>query len=333
MTIKDIARLAKVSITTVSLILNGKDQNIREETRQRVLKVVNEHNYRPNSVARSMITKKSKILGLIIPDVTNQYFAEMARAAESTAKELGYSIILCNTDENPDTEAQYVQLLREKQADGLILVSTALSDYKELEQIRREKYPVVILDRRTYDENDSVVCFDNIAAGRMAVEYLIQNGHKHIGCITGPQNNPSSIDRYTGFCQAMEAAGLSYTKEQVIEGDYQVKSGEDGIEKILGRSKITAVFCLNDMMAYGAYKGCHKHNLQIPEDISINSIDDDILSSVIIPALTTIKQPGVEMCTTAVKMLIKEIEDKEDYDKFINFNPILIERESVMKRT
>lgn len=328
MTIKDIAKLAKVSVTTVSLVLNNKDDNIRKETRDRVLKVIKENNYVPNSVARSMITKKSNIIGLIIPDITNLYFAEIARSVESASKKLSYNVIVCNADDNPTTEAEYIRILKEKHVDGLIIVPAALSNHEELQKLRSEGYPLVILDRKTEEENEAVVCFNNFEAGYMATTHLLNLGHKNIACVTGPKGNMSSIERLAGYKAALNKSKVQINDQIIVEGDYRIESGEVAANSLIDNHDISAIFAFNDMMAYGVYRSIHSHSLLIPSDISVIGIDDLMLSTVVSPSLTTIKQPASKMGSASVDLLESIIRgvNKTTYQEF---DPLLICRDSV----
>ena len=330
MTIKDIAKLANVSITTVSMIINNKDKNISEATREKVLKIIKEHNYVPNSVARSMVTKKSNLLGLIIPDITNPYFADMARSIEDVANELGYNVILCNADDNPVKELEYINLLKEKLIDGLVIVPVALSNHEEINNLRKNNIPVVVLDRKTQEETSGVICFDNIEAGYMATKHLLENGHRRIGCITGPDGNESVRERLIGYEQALNEYSLSFDSSLIFDGDYKFEGGEKAMKQLLN-CNVTAVFSLNDLMAIGAYRSIYEANLKIPQDISIIGIDDLYLSTVITPALSTIKQPASEMGIASVNMLDDIIKKKNNNEDFIKFSPVLIKRSSVLK--
>lgn len=327
-TIKDIAKLAEVSITTVSMILNKKDKDISEQTRQRVLSIIKEYNYAPSSIARSMVTKKTKIIGLMVPDITNLYFSDMARAIEDTANELGYNIVLCNTDDDQSKEIEYINILKEKSADGIIFVSAVLSNHDAIVELSGNGSPVVVLDRILEGENLKAVYFENTEGGHIAAKHLIEKGHKKIGCITGPLKNKSAKDRYEGYLKALKEAGICPDKEWVYEGDYKLSSGEKGIKTLL-KSGVTAVFVCNDIMAYGVYKAANQLELNIPEDISLVGYDDLYMSEVIKPPLTTIYQPRREMGSEAVKMIIKMIEGEAIEDGMIRFDPLLIERESV----
>ena len=329
-TIKDIARLSEVSITTVSLILNKKDKEISEETRQRVLRVIKEQNYVPSSIARSMITKKTKIIGLLVPDVTNPYFPELVRGIEDVASSFGYNVLLCNTDDNQEKEMEYTNILKDKQVDGIIFISAVRSNHNGIIELSNSGMPVVVLDRILEQESLNSVYLDNVEGGYIATVHFIEKGHKKIGCITGPLENKSAKDRYEGYRKAIQEGQLNFEEGFVYEGDYKFSAGEEGAELLI-KAGVSAIFVSNDMMAYGVYRKLGQLGLKIPEDISVVGYDDIYLSTVHTPALSTVRQPRHEMGEAAVSMLIKAIEGKEIEENKIRFTPVLMERDSVKR--
>lgn len=328
MTMKEIAKLAGVSITTVSLVINGKDQSIGAETRERVLEIIEEHQYVPNGIARSMITKQTSTLGLLIPDITNPYFATMARGIEDAASKAGFHVILCNTDENQDKQADYLQLLRKQNVDGVILVSAAFSQHAENEMLKEYKKPLIFLDRRGRDQTEASVGFENRKGGYLAAKHLIDAGHEKIGCITGPLKNMSAQERYQGYLDALKEAKIDPNPNWVVEGDYQMAGGEAGI-RILKDRGITACMIANDWMAYGAYKACYEEGIEIPEDLSIVGFDDLEISKAMIPPLTTIHQPNIAMGRMAVEQIVSWIKSGDQPERCKMFEPDLILRKSV----
>ncbi len=327
-TIKDIAKMADVSTTTVSMVINNKANHISQDTIVRVMKVIKDTNYIPNGFARSMVTKKSHLIGLIIPDITNPYFAEMARHIEMEANAKGYNVILCNSDDEIENELKYIRLLKEKNIDGLILVSASLSLHSEVKELEANNIPVVILDRVKQYEKEHIIIFDNRKAGYMATDYLISQGHEHIACLIGPLGNDSTQERLLGHKKALLTHNYRANTERVFEGDYKVEGGYKAMKEIL-KTDATAVFVFNDYMAIGAYKAIYEANLSVPEDISIIGIDNLYLSSIINPQLTTIEQPAALMGEAAVKMLHQVIKGHDSYDKKACFDPKLIVRDSV----
>jgi LacI family transcriptional regulator len=331
-TIKEIAKLAGVSITTVSLIINGKDQSIGAETRERVLKIIEDQNYVPNTIARSMITKQTNTLGLLIPDITNPYFATMARGIEDAAGKSGYRVILCNTDEDLDKEMEYLQLLRKQNVDGVILVAAAVSELAGAGVYESFQRPLVFLDRKGSGamEAQAHVGFDNRKGAYLAVCHLIEAGHKKIGCITGPMKNRSAQERYQGYLDALAQAGMPVNPQWVVEGDYQMIGGERGI-RALKDTGITACMVSNDWMAYGAYKACYEEGIRIPEDLSLVGFDDLTISQVMIPPLTTVHQPNIAMGTAAVQALVEWIRIGKPPKDQVIYEAKLVIRKSVRR--
>ena len=327
-TMKEIAKLAGVSITTVSMVINGKDKSIGAETRARVLQIIEEQQYVPNGIARSMITKQTYTLGLLIPDITNPYFATMARGIEDAASKAGFRVILCNTDENQEKEAEYLQLLRKQNVDGVILVSAAVVEHAERRILKEFKKPLIFLDRRGTDQTEASVGFENHKGAYLATKHLIEAGHRKIGCITGPLKNMSAMERYQGYLDALEEAKISPNPRWVVEGDYQMTGGEAGIRSLKDKG-ITACFVANDWMAYGAYKACYEEGIQIPADLSIVGFDDLMISQAMIPPLTTIHQPNIKMGQTAVRQIVSWIQSGIQPTESIMFEPELMVRDSV----
>lgn len=327
-TIYDVAKLAHVSVTTISKILNHKDYDISDETRQRVLNVIKEVNFTPNELARSLVTKRTNVLGLLIPDISNLYFADMARGVEDGANRLGYNVILCNTDENQKKEQEYLEILKGRGTDGVIIVPIAGSDTVFSSDFNFEK-PYVILDR-VYDNTENnlfQVRFDNVKGGYLATKYLIEKGHKRIGIISGPENDGTTKDRLKGYKLALEESHIALDDSIVFYGNYKFDSGVTGADNLI-RKDITSVFAFNDLMASGAYKAITAHGLKIPRDISVIGYDNVYLSEMLDPALTTISQPKYEMGKVAATMLIKLLK-KNQQETEAAFAPTLIERQSV----
>jgi len=327
-TMKEIAKMAGVSITTVSMVINGKDQSIGAETKARVLRIIEEQQYVPNGIARSMITKQTSTLGLLIPDITNPYFATMARGIEDAASQAGFHVILCNTDESLEKETEYLQLLRKQNVDGVILVSAAVAEHAEGRILKDFKKPLIFLDRRGTDQTEASVGFENRKGAYLATKHLIEAGHRSIGCITGPLKNRSAVERYRGYQDALIEAGIDLNSDWVVEGDYQMTGGEAGIRKLKGKG-ITACFIANDWMAYGAYKACYEEEIQIPADLSIVGFDDLMISQAMTPPLTTIHQPNTEMGKMAVQQIVAWIQSGNQPKENTMFEPELVVRDSV----
>lgn len=329
-TIKEIARLAEVSTATVSMILNKKDQNISPATREKILAIAEEHNYIPNSAARSLVTRKTNTLGLILPDITNPFFPEIARGAEDKASEARCSIILCNTDDNLRQEEKYIKILTERMVDGIIFAHAA--DIEEtLSGLSKSKLPVVLIDRDYRNENiKGRVVVDNESGSYSGVNHLIQRGYKKILYIGGQLITQTAKDRLAGYKKALIENGLKFNESYVKTGFYRSEWGYQAIDLFLREGiDFDAVFCGNDMIAFGAMKKLKEKGIRIPEDVGVIGFDDIYVSSMMEPSLTTVKQPNYEMGYRAVELLLNVLENKtEDLNTKIVLNTELIVRNS-----
>jgi len=331
-TIKDVARLANVSITTVSRVINNKSEGVSEETRQRVLQVMENLNYQPNRVARGLVTRRTNTLGLILPDITNPFFPEIARAVEDTANKHGYNIILCNTDDRSDKEELYIRVLKSKCVDGIVFTSSTTPVFRHVRQLRHYKMPFVLLDRYFYDEQLPGVYTDGCQGMHEITRFVLEMGHREIAYIGGPNEAPNSMYRYAGFERALKDFGLALDKELIVEGNYKISGGREGVLELLGRGRdFTAVVCANDLMAVGAMEELKGAGFRIPEDVSVTGFDDIPMAKYVEPKLTTVAQPCYQMGEMATELLIKLIEEKPIEDVVITLKPRLIIRDSVKR--
>ncbi len=309
MTIKRIAELANVSSATVSKVMNGKDQNISEATRQRILKIIQEEGYIPNGIAKSLKVKKTKTIGIILPDVMNLFYSELCRGAEDMAEASDYSIIICNTDNDENKEYKYLQILQEKMVDGIIMTATESSSNNTFEKI---SIPMVLVDR-DIDFGNKVgrIVVDNIEPAYEATKHLIQKGCKRIGLISSVRKNRPSINRYNGFEKALLESGQAIDESIIYLDNFSIDCGYEGALKILNDPNIDGVFCGNDLIAVGAIKAIKEKGKRVPEDIKVVGFYDISISRYVDPPLTTIKQPIYKMGNEAVEMLVDIIESKE----------------------
>jgi LacI family transcriptional regulator len=313
-TIKDIARMANVSHTTVSRALNDRSR-IRDETKEKILSIARTLNYQPNFIARSLVMKRTKTLGLVITTIVNPFYNELAQGIEATARDSGYNIIFCSTHSDLSTEKQYISMLRSKGVDGIIFSSAHIED-PNIVALAEEAFPIVLVNRRTYHsvvkEKVDYVGVDNILGGFLAVEHLIRLGHQRIGMIGGSSESSVGLERLEGGKNALEAYPLDQRDVCFFEGDFLKESGYQGGKRFVGMSDPpTAIFATNDYMALGAYQAIVEEGLRIPEDIALIGFNDIEFTAMKGIELTTIAQKKYEMGALAVKILVEKIEERE----------------------
>ena len=317
-TIKDVARKAGVSTATVSHVIN-ETRFVSEELRARVYKAMEELDYRPNAIARSLRRKRTQNIGMIVPDVAYPFLAEVARGMEDRSFALGYSAILCESNSDPERETACIDLLRAKQVDGIVFVAGGESSTHVWALIER-RIPVVVCDRELPGVEVDTVIADNVGSGYQGTEHLIRLGHRHIGCITGPRALCISDKRMDGYERALKEHGVTPTPalplrgggSLIIHSDFRCRGGYEAMGELLALDEPpTAVFACNDLMAMGAICAASKRRLRIPEDIAIVGCDDIALAAFTNPSLTTVAQPKYEMGALAVEMLIDRIENMD----------------------
>lgn len=253
--IRDVAQYAGVSTATVSRVLNGKTVN--SAMAAAVRDAVEALGYTPDRTARSLRTRSSRIVALVVPDVENPTFTAVARGVEDVARSEGYSVVLCNTDEDPTKEAHYLGVIADENMAGVIIAPA--TDAPELSPLRRRQRSVVVLDRWVRDPVDQVA-FDNVALGRLATQELIQRGHERIACITGPRRTPTAVDRALGWRQALSEAGLSVQHDLLIYANFRVDGGYDAIHKLLERpDPPDAVIATNNLVGVGVLRALAEH--------------------------------------------------------------------------
>jgi LacI family transcriptional regulator len=331
-TIKDLAKAAGVSVTTISRVVNGNYSGVSEETKNRILVLVNNMGYKPNAIARGLVTRRTKTIGLIIPDVSNEFFSSIARGAEDEANGREYNVFLCNTDEDVFKEKQYLAALNEKCVDGILYAGTVKGKSNEILNLKEKQFPLVIIDRQIEDIEISGVFIDNIEGAYKATNYLIKLGHSNIACITGPLSDRNACDRLEGYKKALKDNSIAYDSLKVMEGNFKVDGGMNAMKELLRIEKISAVFASNDLMAYGAYKIIKSRKMHIPTEISIIGFDDNALSDIIEPELTTIRQPAYEMGKLSARMLIDILEKKSSHKVITRLIPELVIRNSVSEK-
>lgn len=334
-TIKDIANYTGFSVTTISLVLNHKAHKIPKSTKDTIFEAVEKLNYHPNQLAVGLVKKRTDTIGLIISDVSNVFFANLAKGVEDECRKKGWNLFLCNTNDKHTRDLSYIQALADKGVDGILFCMSLDSDKKKaMESIRlfeKLKMPVVMIDRFLEEASCSSVIVDHVQGGYAAAKYLLEHGHKKIGCVTGPQELEDSRDRLNGYKKALYEYGIPFQKELVYEGKYDCESGAKGAEYLL-KHDVTAVFAFNDMSAYGAYNHMKQRGINVPEEISLIGYDNIFFSELLDVPLTTVHQPVYDMGAEAVRQLAAEVESERGSRKCITFQPALIERASVAEK-
>lgn len=326
-TIREVAKRAGVSYATVSHVIND-TRFVSQETRDRVLAAINELSYRPNALARSLRRGKTNTIGLILPDSANPFFAEIGHSIEDAAFNLGYSVILCNTERDTHREQLYVDVLSKKQVDGIIFVATG-EQVDSLNFLLSQDVPVVLIDRDLPNSEVDAVLTDNQQGGYLAARHLIELGHRRIACIAGPSHITPSAERIIGYRRALEEAGLPYDETLVMSGDYHPESGRQVTSTLLSlNDPPTAIFALNDLMALGALRAACQAGCCIPDDLAVIGFDNIDLTSFTNPPLTTIAQPKAEIGSQAVNFLAERIKDKTCPPRRVILPTELIVRES-----
>jgi len=325
---RDVADKAGVSVSTVSHVIN-ETRFVSHDTRRRVLSAMDELNYQPNKLASSLRRKdkRTQTLGLLVPDSMNPFFTEALRGVEDACFKANYNVFLCNSDNKPEKELEYLEALISKQIDGIILISTGTQD--SLELLNHHKIASVLVDRELGQNTCDSVMIDNELGGQIATQYLVDLGHSRIACITGPNFLTPSAKRVHGYRKTMKNNGLPPNEAWVVPGDFRPQSGYVGMNILLSLADPpTAVFACNDLMAIGAMHAVHEQNLTIPDQVSIIGFDDIMFASYTMPPLTTVAQPSYEMGLTAAKILINHLSDPGARTRQEILEPSLVIRES-----
>ncbi len=308
-TLKDIAKKARVSPMTVSKIIRGGNHRISQETEERVLKIAKDMGYVPNGAARSLKTRKSKTIGFVLPDIANPFFPEIARGLDDQAKNHGYSVLMCNTDNDADEEVKAFRKLAEKMVDGIVFIHSVAND-NSMAHLNLN-VPVVYVDRAIKDadqEDVGQIFLDVKSAFYDATRLLIEKGCQNIAFISALYKGRDY--RCEGYSKALEENKLSINDLNIYRGKYDVDTGSEGVSHILKNNPhIDGIVCGDDLIAYGVIEALLSRNLRIPEDVKVIGFDDIYFSQYSNPKLTTIAQPAYQMGVEAGKMLINHIEN------------------------
>lgn len=322
----DVAKKAGVSPATVSRVLN-KTARVSPELTKKVLSAVSELNYVPDPFAHGLKTKRTRSIGLIISDITNPFFPELARGVEDYVSSMGYSLILCNTDAKPENEKRYVELLLNKGIDGLMFTSLRIGE-DVIKSLLADNVPCVLVGRKPENIEGLVyVVTDNYKGGCIAGEYLLSLGHKRFVHVSGPLDNSAGRERLSGFIDTLRKYKIKERDIKIIEGDFTMEGGYKSAGEILNsKSFPTAIFFANDAMAIGALQRFWEEKIDIPETFSIVGFDNIKVSSLVAPPLTTISQEIYKIGQLSAREMIKITEGEKG--ESIILEPKLIERRS-----
>ena len=330
-TLQTIAEHLHLSVSTVSRVLNGKSEQYRISTRtqQAVRDMARQLDFKPNQLARSLRLRKTQTLGLVIPDISNPFFAQIARSVEIEARSRHYSIILCDTQESTDLEIESIRLLRSREVEGLILLPVGQQS-KHLTNLQAQGFPVVIVDRFLPDLDLPYVASDNYQGAYDAVSYLVDRGHTEIACLQGLPGTSPNEQRVRGYREALQAHGI-VPDMNLIRGDsYGSQTGYEQTRELLSeKPSITALFALSNLIGLGAVRAIAELNLRIGEDISILCFDDQPYLAYMDPPITTIDQQNKEMGCLAVRLLFDRLTGKTKDNKGVLLSTKFIERKSV----
>ncbi|MGG0451785.1 LacI family DNA-binding transcriptional regulator [Priestia megaterium] len=330
-TIKDIALRAGVSVATVSYVLND-TRPVHPEKKKRILQAIKELNYVPNATARGLRAKKTKTIGLVISDITNPFYPDLAKGCQDAAQENGYNLMMYNTNDRENQLIEMVKQAREGKLDGIILASTMQSDGKALEELLKTSYPVVFAHRKVKGFNIDSVTADNLSGASTATEHLIASGHQRIAFMNGVEGSSVMEERRDGYVTAMEKSNLS---KWIINGQGKYQSSYSVASRILKLpidERPTAIFASNDLMALGVIDAAKDLGLSIPKDMAVVGYDDLFIASSRSIQLSTIRVPRYEMGRMAFQILFEKINEESD-SKTTKTKNIVLQTNLILRET
>ncbi len=304
-TIKDVAAMAGVSFTTVSHVVNN-TRPVSADVRTKVEHAIKQLNYVPSAVARSLKARSTATIGLVVPNSTNPYYAELARGIEDGCARGGYCVFFCNSDDEPAKQRSYLRVLQEKRIDGLIIASAG-EDAALAQSLADVHEPFVVVDRNIEGLSADLVQIDHERGAYLATRHLIELGHVRIGCITGAVSTAVSAMRVHGFIRAMAERGIEIGPSAIVEGDFSGRGGQEAAARLFDTVRPSAIFACNDMMGIGALRVAATRGIRVPEHCSIIGFDDIELSAYTYPALSTVGESVRTLGEAAAEMLIERI--------------------------
>lgn len=305
-TIKHVAARAGVSFTTVSHVLNG-TRRVSDSARERVERAIAEMGYAPSAVARALKMSETCILGVLVPNITNPFFAELTRGIEDCCRRTDYSVFLCNSDDDPERQSRYLQTLLERRVDGLLLAAAAGEASPLAQRLASARVPTVVVDRHIPGLAADLVRVDHEGGARLAVEHLLELGHRKIACLAGPSEFAVSRARVAGWRAAMAQARIEPEPGWLLEGDFSAAAGHELARQLLARGDVSAIFASNDLLAIGALRAAAELGVAVPSALSVIGFDGIDLGAYAYPALTTVGHPIRAMGEVAAQVLIERI--------------------------
>lgn len=329
-TIKDVAARAGVSFTTVSHVLNG-TRPVSDAARLRVQGAVADLGYVPSALARALKTNKTRMLGVLVPNIINPYFSELTRGIEDCCRRTGYAVFLCNGDDDPERQARYVNTLLQHRVDGLLLAVAAGEAGMLAQTLRAVRLPMVVVDRTLPGRRADLVRVDNQAGARMAVAHLLALGHRRIACLAGPAHFEVSQARVAGWRQALAEAGIAIDPHWLLEGDFSSSAGHALTRRLLAQGGVSAIFASNDLFAVGALRAAAELGVAVPQALSVIGFDGIDLGQYLFPALSTVGYPIRDLGEQSAAVLIERIAHPASRARNVVLAPQLVLRESTAR--
>lgn len=328
-TMKDVARLAGVSTSTVSHVINN-NRYVSEAVREKITAAIAQLNYAPSALARSLKLNQTRTIGMLLTASSNPFYSEVVRGVERSCFERGYSLVLCNTDGDEDRMNRSLETLLQKRVDGLLIMCTESHIPSRDVLSRYPSIPSVMMDWSPFEGGSDIIQDNSLLGGEIATRYLISCGYTRIACIAGPQDKTPARMRLEGFRKAMKAASLPILPDYVVSGDFEFEGGYNAMNQLLTLNPLPqAVFTSNDAMAVGVYHALFQAGLMVGQDVAVIGYDDIELARYMTPPLTTIHQPKDELGELAIDMLIHRLVEPGGSQQLLVLTPELIKRSSV----
>ena len=328
--IADVAKMAGVSPATVSRYLNHRSGHMTAQTAERIREAIERLGYCPSTLAQSLRNKTTNMVGVVAHDMTNPFFQKMVRGMEEELDRAGIQLLLCSSHMDPERELRCIQMLNQRQVDGILLMGLNQRIMPQLKMDSRA--PIVLLEQNALSGDYDSLQIDNRQGAREAVEYLIARGYQRIAHVRGPENAAPAKERYDAYCEVLQEHGRAVCEALVFQGTYHLESGYMAMDAFFSQpDPPDAVFCSNDVMAFGALRYAAEHGIRVPEQVAVVGYDDIEMAPLITPALTTVQQPVLQLARMAAQILMQRMQigySEEQPAKSILLKPQLIVRDS-----